>query len=575
MNQLKIVGGTVVDGTGAAPRVADVMVADGRIVAVGPDLEGDAETVIDATGKLVTPGFVDCHTHYDGQVTWDPVLEPSSLHGVTTVVMGNCGVGFAPVRPGKQEWLIQLMEGVEDIPGSALSEGMTWGWESFGEYLDVLDDLELAVDVAAQISHGAVRGYVMEERGAANEAATPDDIAAMKAIVAEALAAGAVGFSTSRTLAHTAIDGEPVPGTFAAEDELFSIGAALGEAGHGVFELAPMGSAGEDIVAPAKEVEWMCRLSAEIGRPVTFALVQVDAAPELWRELMNESMTANQAGAQVYPQISGRPAGVLIGLQTNHAFTARPSFAQYADLPLAEKVAELRKPEVKAQILSEKGEFSNPFAEYMGTQLDRIYVLGNPPNYEPGPEMTVAAIAEAEGEELQSKLYDLLLEDDGTALLMFPFLNYSDGDAEAQREMLLHPAGVVGLSDGGAHCGSICDASMPTWMLTNWVRDRSRGETLPLEYVVKKQSHDTARLFGFTDRGTVEEGMKADLNVIDFDALTLHPAELIADLPAGGRRLVQRASGYDATIVNGEITRREGADTGARPGSLVRGSATA
>ena len=569
MYDLKISGGTIVDGTGAPAFVGDVAIRDGLVVAVGPSVEGEADQTIDATGRTVTPGFVDIHTHYDGQVTWDPLLEPSSLHGVTTIVTGNCGVGFAPVRPGKEAWLIQLMEGVEDIPEPALAEGIDWQWESFPEYLDALERKSMSIDVAALCPHGAVRGYVMGERGAANEPATPDEIAAMKQIVREAVEAGAMGFSTSHTLAHTAIDGEPVPGTFATEDELFAMGDALAEAGRGLFELAPAGAAGEDIITPRKEVDWMCRLSERTGRPVSFVMVQVDAAPELWKELMDECQRANDAGARVYPQVGNRPAGVLVGLQSSHAFVGRPSYDEIAGLPLDERVAEMRRPERRTAILGETASFDNQFAEYMGTQLHRIYVLGDPPDYEPGPESTVAAIAAAEGLDVAAKLYDLLLEDEGRALLLFPFLNYSDGNGDATRQMMMHPSGVPGISDGGAHCGAICDASMPTWGLTHWVRDRAEGR-IPVEYLIRKQCHDTARLMGMTDRGTLEVGMKADINVIDLDRLSLRPPELVADLPAGGRRFVQQAVGYDYTIVRGEIIRREGTDTGARPGRLVR-----
>ncbi|HEX7094305.1 MAG TPA: amidohydrolase family protein, partial [Acidimicrobiales bacterium] len=375
MYDLLIRNGTVVDGTGKPPFVADVAVKDGRIVEVRPGIDGDAAETIDATGLLVTPGFVDIHTHYDGQVTWDPLLEPSASHGVTTVIMGNCGVGFAPVRPGTEQWLIQLMEGVEDIPGTALSEGMTWGWESFPEYLDVLERMPRAMDVGTQVPHGAVRAYVMGERGAKNEPATPDDIAAMARIVREAIEAGAFGFSTSRTLAHRAIDGEPVPGTFAAEDELFGIGEALRAVGRGLYELAPAGAAGEDVVAPAKEVDWMCRLSAAIDRPVTFALTQVDAAPTLWRELMDRSLAAVEHGARVYPQIGARPTGVLIGHQAGNVFRGRPSYDELVPLPFEQRVQALRDPARRARILAEEPSFDNPFAAYMGTQLHRIYAL--------------------------------------------------------------------------------------------------------------------------------------------------------------------------------------------------------
>ena len=577
MYDLKITGGTIVDGTGAERFTGDVAVVDGRVVAVGPSLDGEAERTIDATGRLVTPGFVDIHTHYDGQATWDEVLEPSSGHGVTTVVTGNCGVGFAPVRPGSEEWLIQLMEGVEDIPGTALAEGIDWQWETFPEYLDALDARRYAIDVGTQVAHGAVRAYVMGERGAKNEPANADDIAAMRAIVRESIEAGALGVSTSRTLGHRAIDGEPVPGTFAAEDELYGLGGALADAGRGVFELAPAGAAGEDLIAPHKEHDWMRRLSAEIGRPVTYALLQVDAAPDLWKEMMDASLAACDEGAQVIPQIAGRPFGMLIGFQTHHPFAKRPTFRALAQLPLDELVAELRKPATKAAILGEDDLPVDPTVLFdsMGSMvagaLDRLYVLGDPPDYEPGPDRTVAALAADAGVSPLEMAYDQFCAQDGQALLMLPAFNYSAGNLDAVREQLTHPQGVPGLSDGGAHCGMICDASIPTFMLTHWVRDRARGPRLDLEWVIRKQTHDTARLFGMTDRGTLEVGMRADLNVIDLDALTLRSAELLHDLPAGGRRLMQRATGYDYTVVAGEITRRDGVDTGARPGRLVRG----
>ncbi|KUI12159.1 amidohydrolase [Mycobacterium lehmannii] len=585
MFDLKITGGTVVDGTGADRYTADIGIRDGKIIEVrrrghgDAPLAGEAAETIDATGKVVAPGFVDIHTHYDGQVSWDSLLEPSSGHGVTTVVTGNCGVGFAPVRPGHEEWLIGLMEGVEDIPGTALTEGISWGWESYPEYLDVVEKQDFAIDVGSQIAHGAVRAYAMGERGALNEPASPEDIAAMARLVQQGIEAGALGFSTSRTLGHRAIDGEPVPGTFAAEDELFGLGRAMAAGGRAVFELAPQGVAGEDIIAPKKELEWMQRLAAEIDRPISFGMIQVDAAPDLWREQLDISAEAHASGSELYPQIAARPFGMLFGFPGHHAFTHRPTFRKLkAECSREELAARLADPAVKAVILAEEDLppdpnvlFDNMFA-LVQYSLGRIYALGDPPDYEPTVERTVDKIASDRGEDPLTTLYDLMLEDDATAMLMLPFYNYFYGNHDAIREMLLHPAGVVGLSDGGAHCGMICDASYPTFLLTHWARDRHRGDKLPLEYVVRKQSHDTAQLFGLTDRGVIEVGKKADVNVIDMDALTLHPARMAYDLPAGGQRLVQGASGYTATIVSGVVTRRDGVDTGARPGRLVRGA---
>ncbi len=570
MHDLVIRGALVVDGTGAPAFRGDVAVDRGRISRVGEvDTTGAQE--IDATDRIVTPGFVDIHTHYDGQITWDPTLSPSSWHGVTTVVMGNCGVGFAPAAPDRHDWLIGLMEGVEDIPGAALSEGIRWGWESFPEFLDNLEALPKALDVGTQIPHGAVRAYVMGERGARNEPAGPEDIAAMADIVEEAIEAGALGFSTSRTIAHRAIDGEPVPGTFAAEDEMLGIGKALARAGAGVFELAPAGIMGEDLAAPDREMAWMRRVAAETGRTVTFGMVQHDLDPGAWMRLLDLAEQAVRAGAPLRPQVAGRPLGLLIGLQSFHPLSGRAAFAEIAGLPLEEKVERMRHPEVRRAILEDRPSGEDDRMSFIGMGLDRMFPMGDPPDYEPRPEESVAARAEMAGVDPYELLYDLLLEQDGRELIVRPLLGYSDFTQEPIRDMLMHPASALGLGDGGAHVGAICDASTPTYMLTHWVRDRTRGQRMSLEHVVKKMTSDTACLYGLKDRGVVRPGMKADLNVIDFDGLRLHRPEMVYDLPGGARRLLQHADGYDATIVSGDVVRRHGRDTGARPGRLVRG----
>jgi N-acyl-D-amino-acid deacylase len=567
VHQLVIRGGTVVDGEGGTPVVVDVAVDDGRIVAVGTEL-GEAAEEIDATGKVVTPGFVDIHTHYDGQVTWDPTLSPTGWHGVTTLVLGNCGVGFAPVQPEKRSWLIGLMEGVEDIPGTALHDGIRWAWETFPEYLDALDATPTALDVAALAPHGAIRAYVMGERGAKNEPASPEDIERIAAIVQEAVEAGAVGVSTSRTILHTAVDGEPVPGTFAAEDELFAMGHALAAAGRGVFELAPAGIQGEDMSAPDREVAWMRKLAGETGRPITYGFVQHDVAPDDWKRLLEAAGEAHADGVPLRPQVTGRPIGMMLGLQSFHPFRTRRTYLELAELPLEERVERMRDPEVRAAILGE--EDLVPMPAYVGMGLDRIFGLGDPPEYEPDPSSSIAARAERLGVDPYEVLYDELLADEGRNLLMRPLLGYSDFDLEPVREMLLHPATVLGIGDGGAHVSVICDASTPTWMLTHWVRDRSRGPKLPIGTVVRKMTKDNAELYGFDDRGVIAAGRRADLNVIDLDRLTLHAPEFRHDLPSGAPRLVQEAEGYVATIVAGTVTRRHDTDTGARPGGLVR-----
>jgi len=578
MHDLVIRNGRLVDGTGAAPQDGMSIAVDGSVItAVGPDdsiAAGKRE--IDASGLLVTPGFVDIHTHYDGQATWDEELEPSTPHGVTTLVMGNCGVGFAPARPDDHQFLIELMEGVEDIPGAALSEGISWDWESFPEYLDALDRRQFTADVAALIAHGPVRAYVMGERGAANEPASSDEIAQMAAIVQEAVEAGAMGFSTSRTIVHTALSGDPVPGTFAAEDELFGLGRAVKRAGRGLFEVAAAGVAGEDLDAPRKEMDWICRLAQEIERPVTWLLLQNAMASEDWRELLQLSADAVAAGHQVIPQVAGRPFGMLVGLSTRHRFKALPRFAPLLALSIEEQAAAMADPELRSGLIADAVDAVGKLGEadalsaYFAEAYHLYFPLGDPVDYEPPPERSLAAIAAAADRDPIEEYYDQLLERDGHALMMMPLLGYADGNGDALYEMLNHPAAVLGLADGGAHANFICDASTPTWMLTHWARDRSRGPRMALESVVQKMTSDTAALFEFTDRGRVEVGLRADLNIIDFENLKLREPRLVADLPAGGTRLLQAAEGYVATIVAGEVTRENDAFTGARPGRLVR-----
>ena len=578
MHDLVIRGGLVIDGTGAEPVKADVAVDDGIISAVGPDL-GEAHREIDAQNRWVTPGFVDIHTHYDAQATWDPHLLPSGWHGVTTTVFGNCGVGFAPARPDRHQWLIGLMEGVEDIPGAALSEGIQWNWETFPEYLDALEATPLAMDIGTHVPHGSVRAYVMGERGARNEAATADDIQKMYEIVREGLEAGALGFSTSRTMGHRASDGEPVPGTFAQEDELFGIGQALGDTGRGVFELAAAGAAGDlagdEPEAALKEIDWMHRLSAKMGRPVSFAMLQFDSQPDQWRELLDICEKTQVSGANVVAQFAARPFGILSGHQTEaNPFLNRPAYAEIAELPLPERVARLKDPAVREKILgSDRIEEGPGF----GALLDipemfwKMFPLGDPPDYEPRPEQSIAGIAEKENRPAQEVLYDYMLKDEGRELLLLPFFNYSDGDLGPMLEMIEHERTVLSLGDGGAHCGIICDASLTTFMLSHWVRDRSRGPRIPLQQSVHRMTQHTAELYGLMDRGVVAPGYKADLNIIDPEKVQLHRPEMAHDLPSGARRLLQRASGYCATLVSGEVVMQDGESTEARPGRLIRG----
>ena len=567
MHDLVIRGGTVVDGTGAEKRVADVAIDGDRIVAVGPDV-GEGRREIDASGHLVTPGWVDIHTHYDGQVTWDPHLTPSGWHGVTTVVMGNCGVGFAPVRPGKEEYLIQLMEGVEDIPGTALAEGIQWDWESFPEYLNALDSMPRALDVATQIPHGPVRTYVMGDRGAKNEKATTEDIEEMAGLVKEGLEAGALGFSTSRTILHRAKDGEVVPGTNAEDEEVLGIGRAMGEVGHGIFEVA------SDLAPEGDELAWMSQLGKETGRPVAFACLQSPADPNQWRRLLDAVEKDRAEGGCLTPQVAQRPAGLLLGWEsTLHPFVAHPGYQALADLPREERRAKLADPAVRAQILEstpDYGQLPGPALLVM-QGFSMMYALGDPPNYEPAPDQSIGAIAAREGLKPLEIIYDVMMEGGGTGLIYLPLIGYANGSLEPLREMMLHPNSVFSLSDGGAHCGLICDASVPTFLLTHWVRDRARGEKIPLEKIVSRQTQDTAEFYGMHDRGVLAPGMKADLNVIDMDALHIHAPEMVYDLPAEGRRLVQKVDGYLYTICSGEVTYEDGAPTGALPGKLVRG----
>ncbi|GAO38986.1 putative hydrolase [Sphingomonas changbaiensis NBRC 104936] len=570
MHDLVIRGGTVVDGSGGAPFQADMAIDGGLITAVG-QIPSPGREEIDAAGKIVIPGFVDIHTHYDGQATWDAEMAPSSWHGVTTVVMGNCGVGFAPAAPERHQWLIGLMEGVEDIPGTALAEGMTWNWESFPEYMTALEKLPRTIDVGCHVPHGAVRAYVMGERGARNDAPTEAEIAEMSRIVEEGLRAGALGFSTSRTVIHKSIDGELVPGTTATAEELIGIGRAMARVGHGVFEMA------SDLNPEWNEFGWMERLSKETGLPVTFAMLQSPLKAMHWIEQMRSTAHANDNGANVVAQISLRGTGILMNWRgTVHPFRLRPSWQAIADLPWPEQYARLSDPAFKAQLLAEDNlppphPDIAPLLMIVTGGWGMQFKLGTVPNYEPMPEESIAAVAAAQGRSPQEIAYDMLMADEGNGFVYLPLLNYADGNLDFVRDLLLNRDDIViSLSDGGAHCGTICDAASPTFLLQHWVRDRARG-TIPLELAVRRQCRDTALLYGLNDRGLLRPGYLADLNVIDLDALTLEKPYLAWDLPAGGRRLLQKARGYVATVKSGEVTFRGGELQPARPGKVIRG----
>jgi N-acyl-D-aspartate/D-glutamate deacylase len=574
MNDVLIKGGTVIDGTGKPAFTGDVAFTDGRITGVGADL-GAARRTIDADGLLVCPGWVDVHTHYDGQVTWDPQLAPSLWHGVSTVVMGNCGVGFAPAAPDQHEWLIALMEGVEDIPAASLVKGIPWGWESFPEYLNVISAMPRTLDVGTQLTHGALRAYVMGERGARNQPANADDMARMAALTREAILAGALGFSTSRTPIHVANDGEPVPGTYASEAELSAIAGAIKKVGRGLLEWVPAGVGGEDLPGLPTEVEMMGRISRTTGCPITFLLIQHNADANQWRHQLKICEEATRGGAKIVPQVFARPVCTLFSVQGDNPFQYYPTFAPLKHLSLPERVAILRDPDFKRRLLADDDPNTTGMSLIykMDIMWERTYPMGNPLSYTPDKDNSIAAIARREGRSPREVAYDLMLELDGRAFLMYAAAGYADATEDAIHSMIRHPLTALGGSDAGAHVRVICDASVPTYMLTHWVRGHGAGDPfhLPLEFVVKKLSHDGARLFGMYDRGTLEPGMKADLNLIDFNRLGLNHPEMINDLPAGMPRLMQTANGYVATFVSGEAVQENGRETGARPGKIVRG----
>jgi len=577
-----IKNGTIYDGSGGEPVQGDIAITAGQIDAVG-EVSGQARETLDADGAIVTPAWVDIHTHYDGQVTWDSEMNPSASHGVGTIVMGNCGVGFAPVAGGGEQDLIDLMEGVEDIPGTALHEGMPWGaWQSYPEYLDFLASREYAINISSLVAHGAVRNFVMGEKGRTNQAATEGDLAQMGEIVEEALRAGAVGFSTSRILGHRSIQGEPVPGTFANDTEVMVIAQALKRAGKGLFQIIPSSTLGpgregfEEHASLEQEIDLIARVSRESGRPATFTLFQIDDWADKWREAIHQVKQANTQGARVYPQVGSRPTGLVFGPLTYHPWMLKPTFQRLKSLPLDERLAELRKPEVRRVILAEENEIdgvamgSMEFGvAHLELSFEQTFMLDSQSNYEPGREESFAAIASEQNIAPEALLYDHLMSAPDRLAIMF-FTNYTDYNLDAVRQMQLDDATVTGLSDAGAHVSLIFDAVNPTYQLSYWTRDRSRGETLPLSYVIHRATRKNAQLFGFEDRGLIAPGMKADINVIDYDNLRLGELAIRQDLPAGGVRLMQGASGYIATLIDGVRTRDHDQDTGARPGRLIR-----
>src|SRR5262245_52401960 len=567
MHDIVIRGGTVVDGTGKPAFTGDVAIAAGKIAAVGGK-QGPGKREINADGLLVTPGWVDVHTHYDGQAMWDPLLAPSSWHGVTTALFGNCGVGFAPVKKEHRGALMDLMEGVEEIPNPVLAAGLNWEWETFPQYMDELDRRPRTIDIAAQIAHLPLRVYVMGDRAVRREPATPDDIAEMRRLTVEALRVGAFGFTTSRTDSHKTPDGELVPSRDADAEELLGIGAALGVTGTGAFGM------NSDFDDEDYELAWMTKLAKETGRPVWFLLTDRYEDPERWRRLIKAVHEARAQGLPLSAQMAGRPIGVMMGIGTAlNPFTVRPTYKALESLPIEEQRRRLRDPEMRRKILADtpsEAEIEKlaQFRQVVARRFDKFFTMGNPPDYEPGPEKSVAAIAAREGRTCEEVAYDYMLEEG--QYLYFPVVNYVTGDHGPVFEMVNDPACLLGLSDGGAHCTSIVDSGLPSFMLQHWGRDRRRGPKLPLELLVKRQTSETADFFGLHDRGRLAPGLRADVNLIDFERLRLYQPELVNDLPAGGRRFVQRVDGYVATFLAGTPTFEKGEHTGALPGRLVR-----
>jgi N-acyl-D-aspartate/D-glutamate deacylase len=557
--------GTIIDGTGDDRFVADIAIKDGKIVKIGQITE-TATNEIDAKGKLVTPGWVDIHTHYDGQATWDPLLAPSSWHGVTTVVMGNCGVGFAPVKPEDRNFLIELMEGVEDIPGAALSEGIDWQWESFPEYLDTLEAIPRAIDVATQVPHGAIRAYVMGERCNTDYAPTEAEVNEMAELVREGVEAGALGFSSSKTLLHKDIHGEYMPGTFSGNDEMLALGLGMKGLKNSVFELV------SDHLGDDKEWAWVTDFQKQTGLTVT--LIATTAPAYENGKMYKLAEQARAEGREIRPQAAGRPTGVLHGLQSSfNAFVGHPTWRnELANLDHDALLARLADPATKAQILSEQSIIKGGLMQDLPSLMGQVFPLGENPNYEPLPEESIAGIAKSRGLDVMDVMYDMLVANDGKELFYQPLGGYQGFSLDYQKKLLEHPNVLFGLSDGGAHCGVIADAGMPTFIMTHWGRDRTRGDKMSLEFIVKSLTSSTAHAYGMFDRGQLTEGMIADINVIDFDGLRLHRPEAVFDLPAGGRRLVQRAEGYEITIKSGEVIFNNGQHSGALPGKLVRRS---
>lgn len=566
MFDLVIRGGTIVDGLGGDPYIGDVAISDGVIAAIGT-VAGTADREIDATGLVVTPGFVDLHTHYDGQAIWSDRMTPSSAHGVTTALMGNCGVGFAPCRPEDHDTLVDVMAGVEDIPGVVMVDGLPWSWETFPEFLDALDSRRRDIDVAAFLPHSPLRVYVMGQRGVDRELPTPEDLALMRKLAEEAVRAGALGFASSRLTLHKTAGGQPIPSYEAEYAEIEAIARGVDDAGGGLLQFVPDLMAG-DYEGALKAV---FDVAAEVGLPVTFTLAIGNAGPPIHLDALRMVEKANANGGDVTGQIFPRPIGLVLGLDlSGNPFVMYPSYREIADLPLAERVAQMRKPEVRERILTDKPASDGHPLMFAAQAWDYMYPLGDPPNYEPAEQDSIGARARARNVSPLEEAYDRLLDDDGHAMLLVTLANFRDHSLDTVAELIQRDDVVLGLGDGGAHYGMICDASFPTYMLTHWVRDRPTGR-LPLPRVIQELTSVPARIAGLADRGQLTVGYKADLNIIDAGAMRLHRPTVRADLPAGGRRLDQGADGYVATVVSGEIIAENGVPTEARPGRLVRG----